>query len=332
MSFSDQMGSITGFAQFAGQRIGEVAGDLGSAASHTEDAGMPLILAGPEDRASGKAGGDGGISAGEESATGGEVVQIRGLGNRMSCCSEAIAPHLICDDENDIRGFRHRFLSFESQSFKLFRRRVIFHHEPGHELDHSFFDFRRMERAFLPRVVFHIEKQMLEFMGLFAPAGRDFHGAAALGERERFGQSNRLQFVNGEGVAHMCGHEGVFEQRGVIGAGRGPHIDVAPVGDVDVRAKLAEEARLSDGGIRCDRFPQGMALHIGGNRDSKEFQEGGCDVDGLDKALATLAAFTRSGVPDKEGHVRDFVIEGLDAFGPPPVFAQEEAMVCVDDE
>ena len=69
----------------------------------------------------------------------------------------------------------------------------------------------------------------------------DLHRAAAFGEVERLRELDVLQFTHVEGVVHVRGHQRVLVERRVLRGGRGAHVDVAPVGDVDVAAVEAVE-------------------------------------------------------------------------------------------
>ncbi len=81
----------------------------------------------------------------------------------------------------------------------------------------------------------------------------------------------------------MGGHEGVFVEGAVGAVGGGAHVDVAAVGDVDVAAEDAEEGGVADGGVVGDGVAEGFPVHVRGQVDAKEFEEGGGEVVGLNE-------------------------------------------------
>ena len=171
------------------------------------------------------------------------------------------------------------------------------------EGDHATFESLIRQRVVLTRVGPEIEEKGTHGVGIDPGTGGDLEGAAALGKGERFSQMEVLELGCFEAMAHMGGHEGVFEKRGVVGAGRGAHVDVTTIGEVDMAAMDAKDACLADGGVVGNGSGQGATLHGVGRLDPEEVKDGGGQVDGLDQGGPAFASAGVAGIPNEEGGI-----------------------------
>ena len=102
VSLAHQVGLVPGVGEFAGQGVGKIVGDVTLTPAHAQDAGAPLAHAGHDGGARREAGRDRGVRVLEAGAGSGEGVQVRGLDHRVSIRAEAIAAHLVGEDEDDV--------------------------------------------------------------------------------------------------------------------------------------------------------------------------------------------------------------------------------------
>ena len=127
------------------------------------------------------------------------------------------------------------------------RRKRLLEHPDHPRLDSIVFD-----GVELARVRGQVEKLRLERLGEAAHAGRrDAHYGAALGEPERFVPLHVGELAGRERAAHVGRHQGVLVERRVV-LDRAAHVDVAPVGDVDVAPEHAVDRGFADTGVFLD--------------------------------------------------------------------------------
>ena len=70
-----------------------------------------------------------------------------------------------------------------------------------------------------------------------------------------------LELGESEAITHMGGHQGVLEERRILGAHRRSHIDIAAIGDVDMSTEHTEQAGGTCVLIVGDPLAQRYALH-----------------------------------------------------------------------
>ena len=106
VSLAHHVGAIAGARQLAGQGVREIVRYGPLAPAHAQDAGVPLVLAGPQRGSRRQARGHGAVGVRKARAPRGERIQVRRLDHRVSIGAQAIAAHLIAHDQEDIRSIR----------------------------------------------------------------------------------------------------------------------------------------------------------------------------------------------------------------------------------
>ena len=115
-------------------------------------------------------------------------------------------------------------------------------------------------------------------------------------------------------------------ERRVVVAGTA-HVDVAPVGDIDVGAEHSVDRRVANLGVSFDHGAQRMAVHVWRRLHAEVVQDGRTNVDGRGQAASALVGDAGARVPDEERNVRGLVVPRHARLAPPVVFAEQEAVV-----
>jgi len=91
VAFAHEVDTVARVSELARQRMGEIVWNRNASRPHAEDAGMPLVLPGPEDGSGRQTGGNGRVGAAKKRAPGGKIIEKGRFDDRMAGRAEAVA-------------------------------------------------------------------------------------------------------------------------------------------------------------------------------------------------------------------------------------------------